>query len=121
MIPQLKRLLGSDIPEAPAWMNTVLGTVNKFMQDTYSILKKQITFQDNIRCEIKELSLVAPIAISVPTSLANPIGVLLLSVEGTDFIVEPVLKWSNAQGAVKIDSISGLTSGKTYKVRILVI
>jgi len=122
MIPQLKRLLDSDLPGSPDWMKTALVTLNKFMQDTYSVLKKGITFQDNIRADIKELNLRAPVSeFKVPSTIQVPIGVLLLGVTGKLITSEPVLQWSPTQGGVLIDSISGLTSGNEYKVRILII
>lgn len=122
MIPLLKKVIDQDILGAPLWFKPIQLTINNFMQNTFAILKRQITFQDNIRCEIKELKLTAPVvSFSVPITIPKPLGVILLGIEGKDFTSEPAIRWSTSQKAILIESLSGLTAGNEYKVRILII
>lgn len=116
----LKRINKSDLPGAPAWGDTLVNMVNNFMQTVNGLLVNGLTFQNNFKCEVKEFTANAPISsYKVSSKIVNPTGVLLLGVFGTG-ISDPVLSWEQNQLSVKV-SISGLTSGNAYKVRLLIV
>lgn len=119
-LPTLKRLAISDVKDAPRWMDSVMFTLNNFFQYLFSALDHNLSFQDNISCQIVEVKRAAPFEdFKVVSKLAKPIGVLLLGVSGVG-ATSPVLSWRQDRDNLLI-SVSGLTDGNEYNLRILVI
>lgn len=56
-LPTSKKVLREDVKEAPSWIEVILSTMNSFFEDVYFALNKQITFRENISCQIKELEI----------------------------------------------------------------
>lgn len=122
MLPSLKRVQRENMPDAPAWIDEIITIVNNFFQNIYKILNKGITLQDNVRCEIREIERIAPIQdLAIPTKILPPTGIIMLSITGPEFSDPVVMRAHVTQSNVIVDTITGLTSGSTYKVRILIL
>ena len=118
-----------DFPSAPAWMGAFLSTLNQFIQEVYSGTQNNVTVEDNLYREIKELkftldSATYPISFK-PKWNVNPKGMAViycLASDGTSPSTYPWISYSmTSKGLIEISAILGLTSGKTYSIRMEII
>lgn len=126
-LPVFKNLRKEDFPDSPNWMTEVFYILNNFMTTLSNGLNKQITFQDNIACQIFTFTFTAqsvfdPFVINT-TVKTTPIGVVLLQVnDDTDRVsVAANHSWIVVNGGVKITDITNLTVNHKYTVRFLII
>ena len=134
-LPVQKRLRREDLPDAPGWMDVVIDVINSFLESLYFALNKQITFTDNIACQIKQLSFLTNSTYSGGILAGftkiqfnhnlktKPIGVEILQIlpnSGTPIIKPVCLSWSQENGNVYINYITGLENSTTYNLVILV-
>lgn len=127
LLPSLKRLAKQDIPGAPGWVDSLLLTVNNFMQTIFGILAHNLTFEDNFKCQIAELAVAGDLASATiglkAVDLAK--GVLFLGyIKGKGYAVPtaPVaFTWEQLGTNVEITGITGLVAGERYSLRFLVV
>lgn len=133
-LPTVKSIRREDIgPEAPDWVDNLLGPLTTFMEAIYSALNKQITFQENIACTIREFQFSTSSthttgdfeAITFPSGLkTKPIGCMILQILNTSnasVIKQAVsLHWEDLSGTITIRYISGLDDSTKYSMRVLV-
>lgn len=134
-LPPIRRIFKEDLgPDVPQWITRLLAPLNLVLQSIYTALNKAITFQENIQCQVKEFNLVAGAAatdntfdflLTIPT---KPTGLWLVCVLRTDGIAEsfstsPYVSWTwdSAANTINISSITGLSSGNEYLLRVIVI
>lgn len=134
-LPPVRRIFKEDLgPDVPDWISRLLAPLNLVLQALYTALNHAITFQENIQCQVKEFNLVAGVAatdntfdfmLTLPT---KPTGLWLITALRTDGIAEsfttpvfPSWTWDSTANAIRISSITGLTSTKQYLLRVIVI
>jgi len=139
-LPNQKRVLREDLKDAPSWIDRLITPLNSFMESVYYALNKNITFNENIASQIKEIefttlstySTASPKidgfqVIQFPHSLKNkPFGVTIQQItekSGTyNPITSPVcIDWYDNNGVININYITGLEDSKTYIIRLLVL
>jgi len=136
-IPAVKSIRIEDIsPEAPQWINNLLSPLNSFMENIYSALIKNITFQDNIACMIKDLEFrtLSNYSSSQGFDIININNTLKATAQGL-FIMQlynssdPYARITNAitpfwiddNGIIRIEYITGLADSTNYKGKVLII
>jgi hypothetical protein len=133
-LPEIRRILREDIKEAPSWIEKLLTPLNSFMSVVYENLNKNITFRENIACQIKEMEFETLATYSsLDWTLVQfkglsykATGVLLMQLyEKADTYI-PIKKavsidWLDLNGSININYISGLENSKKYFARFLVI
>lgn len=127
-LPQLKRFLAEDFPEAPPFLSKLFYPLNVFCSTVYSALNNGISFADNILSQVKTISVTGP---SGSTSFSykystRPLGIVLLSITDTSatpaiITAATTLAWTYSAGLITVNNITGLTAGKTYLATFLVI
>lgn len=133
-LPEIKRISREDLPESPDWVNNLLSPVNSFMDTVYRSLNKSLTFQDNIQGAIRDLEFrtsatytsgdFTPVAFSYGSGSVRPAGVLLLQIRaGSGQVIKQAvtLQWSENNGTVSIDYVSGLADSSQYFIRVVII
>jgi hypothetical protein len=130
-LPPQKKILREDLKDAPSWVNPLIDTLNNFMESVYQSLNKNITFEDNVSCFIKELIYKTP---STYPTMDNVEFTSLLKVKATGVQVlqvynratyEPAtgavyVPWVEDNSTIRIFPITGLAASTTYVVRLLV-
>jgi len=136
-IPAVKSIRIEDIsPEAPQWINNLLSPLNSFMENIYSALIKNITFQDNIACMIKDLEFrtLSTYSSSQGFDSININNTLKTTAQGL-FIMQlynasdpysiitnaTTPFWLDDNGIIKIQYITGLADSTNYKGKVLII
>lgn len=132
-IPIQKKILLEDVPEEDRdWMSKIVIPINQFVSAAVAALTKDLTFGENFRCQIKELTFVNNAA-SFPlkfqyTLSSRPIAVLKLNV--VDISESPaaltsaidIPDWELSQNVqIQINTITGLVANKKYRLTVLVI
>lgn len=133
-LPSVKSIRQEDIgPEAPSWIGNLLGPLTIFMESVYSAFNKQITFQENISCNIREFVINTRNDygsggwdnLTFPSNLRRkPIGVLVLQViesDGTVMTSSVFPSWVDLSGDIQIQYVSGLSANTKYTLRFLVV
>lgn len=131
-LPKVKRILKEDLKDAPNWIDRMLYPINLFFDSVYIALNKNITFGDNIKAQVKQFEITGGATADLNTtsfslSISSPMGLLLLScIEQSDNYTSitnavTIPSWRVNGTNLLIDSITGLTSGTTYTITVLVI
>ena len=135
-LPSQKRILREDLKEAPKWIIKLITPLNSFMETVYSTLNRNVTFNENIACQIQDVEFT--ISNNYPTTFTTNgtlsfsksirtkgIGVIILQVvdktSGLVITNGVTADWTELNGKIIIRHISGLAQDKKYSVRLLVI
>lgn len=130
-LPQVKRILREDLKGAPDWVTFLIEPINSFIETVYLSLNKNITFQENILSNIKDITFRTTSAyptmepISFRSNLkSRAIGLIVISAYEKDTYVPaagPVYAaWTEVNGSIEIQTIAGLAQSKVYEIRFLV-
>lgn len=130
-LPTIKKILREDVKEAPAWIGAIIEPFNSLAEFVYQSLNKNLTFNDNLSCFVKELSYRTPSTYPVmdDVEFANELkfkatGVQLLQVVDRSTYVAaegPVyVPWVENNGTIMVSAITGLEPSKNYLIRLLV-
>ena len=130
-LPSTRRILREDLKGAEDWVNGLIDPINSFMESVYLALNKNITFQENILSNIKEVTFRTTSAYPTMETLSfqsnlksKAIGVIVISAyeketyTPADGPVYPA--WVEQNGSIVISKISGLLASKVYEIRFLV-
>ncbi len=132
-LPDLRKILREDVKTKEQWVSAIIDPINSFMNVIYIGFNKNITFSENIRSIIKEVTVVAP---STYPSDQSPIKFPnIMSVKATGLwviqayekdtylpVLDPVYAARvEDNGVITVSGVSGLSPSKTYMVRFLVI
>lgn len=133
-LPNIQKILRQDVSEAPDWILKIIGPINGFFEEVYVGLNRNITFRENIGCNIVDFQITTPstyptdfTTISVQSKLKTVVeGVVLLKLtlkaDNMTLIKQAsTIEWTPVDGGARIDFISGLTASKTYNVRVMVL
>ncbi len=127
-LPGFKRFQSQDFPKKYEDLTTILFNIlNPFMDVITQALNKRLNYADNIDCTIVQLDLVAPVS---NFKVKNPQGGIMRG-SRVDYCINkndpsdpllaaPFVQFTTASdGQIVINHITGLTSGKTYTIRII--
>lgn len=126
-LPGFKRLQSQDFPKKYSDLTgTLFAILNPFMEVITQALTRRLTFDDNFDCLVVSFDLTAPVA---NFKLANPRGGIFRGAtvdycinknDPTEALTQaPFIQFTTASdGQILITNITGLTSGKTYTIRI---
>jgi hypothetical protein len=116
-----QKFLSMDSPEATT------SRLNEFANDVVNCLTHGVSLTDNLYGDVKDIDYVStalPVIVST-TFPRPPIAVLALgaSTQGGNGEVQSggIVTWRHEGGRVVISSISGLTAGVLYKVKIAMV
>lgn len=131
-LPTLKRVLKEDVKGSPSWINPLLNTLNSFMETVYQGFNKNITFSENVACNVKQITYNTP---STYPAGVEPIrfeagiktratGVMLMQVYDRLNYTPPAgpvyIPWVEDNGEIVLGTITGLDASKSYILRLLV-
>ena len=110
------------------WIGALLSPLNVMIDQLVAGLANNVTISDNLYQELKVVSFVNdptnfPLKFSTKFSAA-PVGISVVFCQDTTGgmpATQPSLVWSYSKQQVTVTSVSGLTSGLTYKLRAWVI
>lgn len=111
------------------WIDKLFSPLNQFTGSLVEAFNNQLTVSDNLYQEIKEIKYVNtstnfPLVFRTKFA-AYPRGLLPIYLQNTTLgsysTLTPWVVWSYANNQITISSISGLTSGSSYTIRLLVI
>lgn len=137
-LPRLRKILREDLKDAPSWVDRLIDPINQFMETTYSILNKNISFANNIACQLKELDFTtSPIYDKNVPSTFNPLKfqstlrtkafgmqtVKITEVGGNYTpIIEPIhINWYEYNGEINIPFITNLKPNTRYIINLIII
>jgi hypothetical protein len=126
-IPSLKRLLIEDFPnQDKGFLGSLFYIINQGFEFLTLALNKNLTFEDNMRAQIKEIKVTAPL--SNPIFVKNELGLPckdiwitnVTNVSDTTYLsAAPFIQFDNVANQIRINSIVGLSAGKTYIIRFI--
>lgn len=122
-----KKLSVEDFP-SQQWIGKLLAPVNDFFNQVYQGWNNGITVDENLHQEIREIKLVVdsnafPLKFKSKFSV-YPKGMTVIycvDTAGAGPSEAPWISWSFNNGQIEVFSITGLTTGKTYNLKIHVI
>lgn len=142
-LPSIKKLLKSDFPEAPAWFDKVIVPLNKFMEEIYYSLDKNLSVKDNLQMSINTINFKTKSTYVtdswsydnfVEYKFTNPLAIRpscvligkIVKVGYTDnfgagatgFIS---LDWTYLSGNIVIKYITGLEASTEYDINLLIL
>lgn len=95
----------SEMPEAPNWVNKLLGPFNGFMNSIVSALRGKLTFYDNFYCEEKTFTYTNNVELQILLSIIKKYrGFLLAGTPPDQFVT-----------AIKVREIDNKTVGVTVQ------
>lgn len=134
-LPSIKKITREDLKDAPDWINQLISPLNSFMESVYQTLNKQVTFSENVACQIREVEFKTSSTYSTGTFEAIEFvsnlktkakGLLLMQIyeksDNFNAIKQAVsMDWLDVNGTITIYHVSGLSDSKNYVLRVLVI
>jgi len=128
-LPALKKILLEDIAGAPDWIRGVIYPINSFMEAVYQALNKNISDDQNIAVQIKEISYITTSAYPVMSDIEfvsglkiKATGLVVLAAFDSDTYVPAAgavyAPWQDVNGTITIGSITGLLASKSYTIRL---
>ena len=123
-----KKLSVEDFPEQQGWIGGLLSSFNQLAQELLPINSNNVTVSENLFQEIKELKFTLD-AGTYPVKFRTkfnklPQGlycVYCVDSEGGTASEQPFPTWSFKEQQLSISALTGLTSGKTYTIKFLII
>lgn len=111
-----------------SWIGKLLSPLNSFIESVYALTQNNVSIEDNLFQEIKEIKFVNNAA-NFPLKFQTKFNKLPKSVlciycvatDGTTSSAQPWATWSYSNSQIQIDSLTSLTTDKTYIIRVHVI
>lgn len=123
-----KKLTLEDFKNQSEWIGKLLQPINSHLEDIQSAVSNNLTIEDNLFQEIKEIKFVnetSNLPLKFQTKFNRlPKGLycmLCIASDGTTSSEQPWPTWGYANGQIQISALTGLTSGKTYTMRFHII
>jgi hypothetical protein len=124
-----------DTTKWPEWLQSLKAPWEQMQRYLALVFQKNITFEDNIRCQIKELTFTTSAAYGTPPVLDNFVSIPFASTLDTParaFLLVSINEFSGApvtgavsmairddNGTIRISYITGLEVSTKYTIRIL--
>lgn len=133
-LPTLRRLFKGDFkPEHGELVDKLITSINNGFDNVYDALNNKITLKNNILCDIKDFSIqvnssgIPTNALVLNVSFASTVSIVSVgkitnSSNPQSFPAGGVtITWEQeSAGFIKIKHITGLTSGETYSIRVVI-
>lgn len=133
--PDFRRVIRDDIPNAPGWVDKVIGAYNLFLEQTYSLFNGNLTIGDNVTGKNAYVTFSTPsdyatggfntisFAWSNKKSIQNIIVGSIVESTGAQIIdAVTVTGWTQTTTSnVNVTYITGLQPSKKYTVNLLVL
>ena len=131
-LPVIQRFQKQNYPGSPDWFTRFMSDVNLFTETIWNILNKNVTVSDNIDAYIYTFSLLAGASASnntatfTPTISHTPQAVFVGNCVDAAAYSSPLssavyCSWTYNGSQIQIQSITGLTSGHTYSITLVVL
>jgi hypothetical protein len=136
-LPNIKRISREQFQSAPGWIDQLIAPINTFFEIVYNALNKDINFNDNITCQLKQINFKTTAAynntaanfteITFPRTLvstAQGLFVLQLMVVANNYVWignGVFVNWYDNNGVITIPLISGLAASTEYNLNMMVI
>lgn len=128
-LPPTRRITREQIPDAPDYVDTIIGPLNQFMENTYLAMNNQLVIGENVAGEIKEQTVRtdgtgAIVAFTFVSSLkVQPRGLIILqAISSTgDYVSTTNPGWVGNGNVLTVSAIGGLSANSTYTIRMAVI
>jgi hypothetical protein len=136
-LPVLKRILREDLKEAPDWIERLLYPINTFFDAVFQALKKNITFDENIACQLRDVNFRTTSAYDgtaanwttvsfVKTIKTKAIGVWILDIKEVADNYTPIegatsIDWLEFEDQIEIHLVQGLKVSTSYNMKVIVI
>ena len=125
-------ILREDLKTKEAWVSALIDPINSFFDTVYIALNKNITFSENIRCMVKEVTVVTSATypaldlIKFPNTLKVKASGLwvIFAIKKDDYtpVMSPVYaSWVEDNGVITISGLSGLSVSTSYLIRFIII
>lgn len=132
-LPTNQRLRREEFPEAPSWIERLIIPLNLFIEAVYSALNRNLTLQDNLACQIKELTFTTPAdydsggfpVVSFSRTLpSRVIGLVVLQLlENSDNFTAikngVFVDWRDLNTTITLAYVSGLQPSRSYSIRLV--
>jgi len=137
-LPSINNINKEDIPDAPAWVESLINPLNTFMREVYYALDRDLTINENMIGAIRTISfttrsdyLTAPVKEDgwVQQSITGPINVkpsIVALGKITDTATFKVttsptgIDWDYLNNDLRINYIAGLKPSTRYEVILLI-
>lgn len=139
-LPSIKRIVREDIPNAPQWIESLIYPLNRFMEEVYYALDRDLTIGENLKGSIRtvnfktrnDYSTASPKEdgwevkkINDPLNGIKPDVILVGKITNrdnfSDVITEPVtVFWDFFDNEVTLKYITGLADDTRYEVKLLI-
>jgi len=135
-LPVLKRILREDIKEAPDWIERLLYPINTFFDAVFQALKKNITFDDNIACQLRDVGFRTTAAYDGTAANWTTIsfmkilktkaqGVWIINIKEvadnyTAIEGATTIDWLEFENQIEIHLVQGLKASTSYNMRVIV-
>lgn len=132
-LPQIRRFSREDYPEAEAWFERFISTLNQFTESVYYALDRQLTFQENFRAQIRTQEFRTPstyptaftavrFSVGATTVVQGVVLLALRELPNAEPITSAVsIDWQLVNGVVSIRHVAGLTADTDYQLSILIL
>jgi hypothetical protein len=131
-LPTIQRFQKQNYPGSPPWFTRFIEDINSFSEIIWNILNKNITLGDNMDAQIYAFTLLAGAAslnntVSFQSGLKHvPQAVLVGNVVNTAaYSAAPTTavwaSWSFSNSMISVNAITGLTTGQTYQLTLIVL
>jgi hypothetical protein len=131
-LPSFRRIISSDYEEKyKELVETLAVSINQGIDSVYDALNKKLTLKNNLLSTTKEVVLQVdqtgkPIqAVGLKLDFSNKASVLFVG--KADNLTNPssyptgvFVSWTQAADFIQINNVSGLQSGSSYRLRIVV-
>jgi hypothetical protein len=130
-LPVLKKILREDIKEAPGWVDRMLLPINSFFDTMFSALSRNLTFSENIACQIKEIEFTytgswvdVTFAKTLKTKASGCWVIDLRDITTDNYAAITAatgFQWLEGDGEILIKQLPGLTASHKYRLKVIVI
>lgn len=124
-----QKFIVEQFPDQASWIGSLFSSLNSFINEVFLAFQNKLTVEDNLFQEIKEVKF-SYTANNLPVRFRTkfnifPKGMILIyAYNDTDSsapTTQPWPQWVFQNGEIIINDFDGLTSGKTYIMKFLVI
>lgn len=128
-LPPINQIKKEDFP-GESWAEKLLWPINRFMTTMYQALNRDLTFRENIRGVVKELTFTntsanLPIQFQWDLTGVKPTDLWITSVTPQEGSATPTaavwVEWSYDGTIISISQITGLVADKRYLLRFIVV
>lgn len=124
-LANLQKFRLEDFPDPPSWLGKFITTINSFFETIYYTVAGQITFQDNIKCQIYTNTIAGnAFPHTFKKTLAGKItGIAVVKMQADDGSMPTngfACRWESVNDSSILVHFTTLQSAKTYIMTLLI-